>query len=78
MAAEQTRRTRQREREESREKLTKAVHRLLRGKGDSPDLEPVIDRIQSWMKHRTGDEVGGILELSAGVRNLFPVCTEVK
>jgi exoribonuclease-2 len=65
--AEQTRRTRQREREELREKLASSVHRLLRGKGEiTPDLEPVVDRIQAWMRHRNGDEVGTILEQAAG------------
>ena len=32
----------------------------------TPDLEPVVDRIQSWMRHKTGDEIQGILENLAG------------
>src|SRR5688572_6380665 len=61
VATEQTRRTRQREREESRERLADAMKRLVRERGPiPPDLAPVIDRIQSWMRHKTGDEVGAI------------------
>jgi exoribonuclease II len=78
VAAEQTRRIRQREREENREKLAGAIHRLLRGKGDiSPDMEPVIDRIQGWMRHRTGDEVGGILEQAAGANHARDAAYEI-
>jgi hypothetical protein len=51
-----------------REKLTSAVHRLLRGEREiPPDMEPAIDRIQAWIRHRTSDDVGGILEQSAGI-----------
>ena len=78
VAAEQTRRVRQREREEAREKLAGAVHRLLRGKGDiPPDMGPVIDRVQSWMRHRTGDEVGEILEQSAGLNHARDAAYEI-
>jgi exoribonuclease-2 len=62
VAAEQTRRVRQREREESREKLTSAVQRLVRGEPPGEDLQPAVDRIQSWMRHKNGDEVGELLE----------------
>lgn len=78
VATEQTRRIRQREREESREKLASAVHRLLRGKAEiPPDMETVIDRIQAWMRHRTGDDVGEILEQSAGVNHARDAAYEI-
>jgi len=78
VASEQTRRLRQREREESKERLASAVHRLLRGKGEiSPDMEPVIDRIQGWMRHRTGDDVGPILEQLAGVNHARDAAYEI-
>jgi exoribonuclease-2 len=78
VAAEQMRRIRQREREESREKLASAVHRLLRGKGEiPPDMEPVIDRIQGWMRHKTGDDVGVILEQSAGIHHARDAAYEI-
>jgi exoribonuclease-2 len=76
--AEQTRRVRQREREQSRERLASAVHHLLRGKGEAaPDLEPVIDRIQGWMRHKTGDEVGTILEQAAGAAHAREAAFEI-
>ena len=78
VASEQTRRIRQREREESRERLASAVHRLVKGKGEiPPDMEPVIDRIQAWMRHRTGDDVGAILEQSAGVNHARDAAYEI-
>jgi exoribonuclease-2 len=67
VASEQTRRTRQRFREEQRDRLTEAIKRLVRERGEIPSgLDPVIDRIQSWMRYRTGDDVQGILEQIAG------------
>src|SRR6185295_11396024 len=78
VAAEQTRRVRQREREESREKLASAVHRLLKGKADSSqDMEAVLDRIQGWMRHRTGDDVGGILEHAVGANHARDAAYEI-
>jgi exoribonuclease-2 len=67
VASEQTRRTRQRFREEQRDRLTEAIKRLVRERGEIPsELDPVIDRIQSWLRYRTGDDVQGILEQIAG------------
>jgi exoribonuclease II len=67
VATEQTRRTRQRHREEQRDRMTEAIKRLIRDRGEIPsELEPVLDRIQSWMRYRTGDDVEGILEQIAG------------
>lgn len=67
VASEQTRRIRQREREETRGRLADAVKRLVRDKAEiGPELEPVVDRIQAWMRHKTGDEVRGALELVVG------------
>ena len=68
VTTEQTRRTRQREREEVRDHLTHAVKRLVHERVEiASDLEPVVDRIQSWMRHKTGDEIQGILENLTGV-----------
>jgi exoribonuclease II len=67
VASEQTRRTRQRHREEQHDRLAEAVRRLVRDRGEiSSELDPVIDRIQSWMRYRTGDDVEGILEQIVG------------
>ena len=78
VATEQTRRTRQREREESRDRLADAMKRLVRERGPIPsDLTPVIDRIQSWMRHKTGDEVGAILEQLVGATHTRDTAYEI-
>src|SRR5688572_25096259 len=78
VATEQTRRTRQREREESRDRLTDAVKRLVRDRGQvPPDFDPVIDRIQSWMRHRTGDEIEKILEQIVGPTHVRDTAYEI-
>jgi exoribonuclease-2 len=63
VAMEQTRRTRQRQREEMRGQMADAVRRLVQSKVEiTADLEPVVDRIHSWMRYKTGDGVEAILE----------------
>ena len=70
VATEQTRRTRQRYREEQRDQMTEAIKRLVRGRGEIPsELTPLIDRIQSWLRYRTGDDVQAILEQVAGANH---------
>jgi exoribonuclease II len=71
VASEQTRRTRQREREEIRDRLAAGVRRLVQGRSEvTPELEPVIDRIQAWMRNKTsGDEIQKILEEIAGTNH---------
>jgi exoribonuclease II len=64
---EQTRRTRQREREESREKLSATMKRLVRqATPPDADLDAVLDRVQSWLRYKTGDEIETILEEIVG------------
>lgn len=76
VATEQTRRTRQRQREEMRDHLADAIRRLVRGEV-APDLEPIVDRIQSWMRHKTGDEVQGLLEHVAGLTHARDAAFEI-
>ena len=68
VSTEVTRRNRQREREEQREQLTRTIERLLNGNGASIPVgsEPILDRIQHWLRHKTGDEVSTILENIVG------------
>lgn len=63
VGAERTRRQREQERKDFREHATKRIAQLLKTKnGVIPaDAEPLIDRIQNWLRHRTGDEVGNLL-----------------
>src|SRR5262249_16385784 len=68
VSMELTRRQRQRDREEFRERASQIILQLLRRK-DPPipaDAEPILDRIQNWLRYHTGDEVGSLLEEIAG------------
>ena len=43
------------------------VEQLLKKKVEIPeDSGPILDRIQNWLRYRTGDEIGLILEEIAG------------
>jgi len=68
VSAERTRRLREREREAMRQALTESLRRLMRGKpvDGTPGVESLLDRIESWLKRKTGDEAGQILEQIAG------------
>jgi exoribonuclease II len=68
VSSELTRRQRQREREEFRERTSSIITQLLRQKKAAlpPEAEPILDRIQNWLRYKTGDEVGGLLEEIAG------------
>src|SRR2546427_973111 len=65
--SERTRRQRQRAREEFREHVVKVLEQLLKKNTDIPEESSVIlDRIQNWLRFKTGDEIGLILEEIAG------------
>src|SRR5215831_6157405 len=68
VSTELTRRQRQREREQIRDRISSMISQLLRQKKAEvpPDAGPILDRIQNWLRYRTGDEVGGLLEEIAG------------
>ena len=67
VSTELTRRQRQRQREELRERAVKIVEQLLKKNAEiSEDSGPILDRIQNWLRYRTGDEIGLILEEIAG------------
>ena len=67
VTAELTRRQRQREREEFRGHATKILEKLLNKNAGVPaDAGPIVDRLQNWLRYRTGDEIGVILEELAG------------
>jgi len=62
VTTEQTRRSRQRQREEVRDHLTESLKRLVYDPAAiTPEMESIIDRLQSWMRHGTGDELEAIL-----------------
>src|SRR5262249_2440406 len=62
VTTEQTRRTRQRQREEVRDHLTESVKRLVQDHAEiTPEMEHIIDRLQSLMRRGTGDELEAIL-----------------
>ena len=68
VTTERTRRQRQREREEFREQTTSVLRGLIQNRKSEipPSLDTLLDRIHAWMRHRTGDEIGAILEQIAG------------
>ena len=67
VSTERTRRQRQREREETREQLSSSIHRLLKTNAlPKPEDQPILDRIQNWMRSKSGDEVGSLLESAVG------------
>src|SRR4029453_2398753 len=68
VSTELTRRQRQREREQFRERTSTIIWQLLKQKKAAipSDAGPILDRIQNWLPYRTGDEVAGLLEEVAG------------
>jgi exoribonuclease-2 len=67
ISAEVTRRQRQQQREEFRAQAAKLVEQLSKKEGEIPeDAGAIIDRIQNWLRYRTGDEIGCLLEETVG------------
>src|SRR2546426_908976 len=68
VSAERTRRQRERERGEARDRIAGVITQLVRKKEVeiTPEVVPILDRIQNWLKYKTGDEMGTILEEVAG------------
>ena len=68
VSTELTRRQRQREREEFRDRAAATISQLVKRKQVPipPEAAPIVDRIQNWLRYRTGDEVGALLEEAAG------------
>ena len=67
VTAELTRRHREQERKDFREHASKIITQLLKKKHAPPvDAASIIDRIHNWLRYRTGDEVGTLLEEIAG------------
>src|SRR6185436_11094417 len=71
VSTELTRRQRQHEREQSRERSLSVITALVKRNNAAipADAGPFLDRIQNWLHHRTGDEVGTLLEEVAGPAN---------
>jgi exoribonuclease-2 len=64
---EQTKRTRQREREGARAAIADALTQLVGNSGEiTAEMSPLLDRIQSWLRNGTNDEVAVALEKIAG------------
>lgn len=68
VASERTRRERQREHEAFRERVSAMIVKLIRKTDEpiAPEETPILDRIQNWLRYKTGDEVASILEEAAG------------
>src|SRR5262249_10481730 len=62
ISTEITRRQRQQEHEKFREHATKLFEELLKRDAAIPvDAGFVIERLQNWLRYRTGDEIGTLL-----------------
>jgi len=68
VGTERTRRDREFEHEQIRESLAESVNQLLHRKSIevTPDLAPLLDRIENWMRRSNGDPIGTLLESQAG------------
>jgi exoribonuclease II len=79
VSTEVMRRHRQREREEFRAHAASIITSLVRRKdGAIPaEAEPIIERIQNWLRYRTGDEVGILLEEIAGATKARDAAYEI-
>jgi len=64
VGTERTRRDRQHEHEQAREHLAATLNHLIRSKTIevTPDLSPLLDRLYGWMRHKSGDALGTLLE----------------
>ena len=69
VGTERTRRDREFEHEQARDNLAESVNQLLQRKSIdvTPEIAPLLDRIQNWMRRSNGDPVGAELETQAGV-----------
>jgi exoribonuclease-2 len=79
VTTEQTRRNREREREDARDKLTRAISQLVSSPSVevTTDLELVLDRLQNWLRHKNNDEVGALLEQSVGPNRARDVAYDI-
>lgn len=76
VATERKRRERQIENEHAREQLTGALHRLVHGKPTEPitgptadpaaDIAALLDRLDQWMRQKSTDSIGTLLEEMTG------------
>ncbi|MBI4473096.1 MAG: RNB domain-containing ribonuclease [Acidobacteria bacterium] len=79
VSTELTRRQRQKDHELFREQAANMITRLLKSKDAqiTPEMQPIIDRIHNWLKQRTGDEVGTLLEEIAGLAKARDAAYEI-
>src|SRR5262249_14326694 len=78
ISAEMTRRQRQRQREDFREHAMKIVAQLVKGNAEvTDDVNGVMDRIQNWLRYRTGDEIAVILEETVGAAKARDVAYDI-
>jgi exoribonuclease-2 len=79
VASERTRRQRQREHEEFRERAAALITELVRKKtiDITTETQPLLERLQRWLKQKTGDEVGSILEDIVGASKARDVAYDI-
>jgi exoribonuclease-2 len=79
VGTELVRRQRERERKDFREHASVIITQLLKKTETAipPGSEKIVDRIQNWLRYRTGDEVGTLLEEIAGVARARDAAYEI-
>jgi exoribonuclease-2 len=79
VGTELVRRQRERERKDFREHASAIIHQLLKKKENAipAGSEKILDRIQNWLRYRTGDEVGTLLEEIAGTAKARDAAYEI-
>ncbi len=79
VSLERTRREREREHEAFRERTLAILTGLLKKKEAPlpPEAAPLLDRIQNWLRHKTGDEAAALLEEVAGTAKARDAAYEI-
>src|SRR5215831_703192 len=79
VGTERVRRQRERERKDFREHASAVITQLLKKKEDANPAGSgsILDRIQNWLRYRTGDEVGTLLEEIAGTAKARDAAYEI-
>lgn len=79
VTAERLRRARHQERQEFRGRVSQLLDQLLRNPDlqIGPEFDPIVDRVHNWLRYRTGDEVGTILEQLTSVSKAKDAAYEI-
>jgi len=79
VGTERTRRERQQEHEQIRDTLIESLKRLIQSKAieSTPDIEPILVRLQNWIRRESSDSIGTLLEEIAGLSRARDVAYDI-